>query len=177
MSFIREDSTRNATLRQIAEQMMVAARTAPKARGTDNLIIGTAFNETIRMLSDKMKEIGERENLSFFFRDSVNILHSTGVVLIGTRIKSLGLNCGLCGFKTCMLKDKSPSTPCVFNTHDLGIAVGSAVSVAADNRVDNRVMFSVGRAAYELNLLGEDVPIIFGIPLSASAKNPFFDRQ
>ena len=29
----------------------------------------------------------------------------------------------------------------------------------------------------EMNLLGEDVRIAFGIPLSVSAKNPFFDRK
>jgi len=38
-------------------------------------------------------------------------------------------------------------------------------------------MYSVGQAALEMNLLGEDVRIAFGIPLSVSAKNPFFDRK
>jgi uncharacterized ferredoxin-like protein len=60
--------------------------------------------------------------------------------------------------------------------NDLGIAIGSAVSVAADHRVDNRVMYSIGKAAKELKLLGEEASIIFGIPLSASGKSPFFDR-
>ena len=59
---------------------------------------------------------------------------------------------------------------------DLGIAIGSAVSVATDARVDNRVMFSIGRAAMEMKLLGDRVCQMVGIPLSVSGKSPFFDR-
>ena len=59
---------------------------------------------------------------------------------------------------------------------DLGIAIGSAVSVAEDARVDNRVMFSVGRSIMEMGILPENVKNIVGIPLSASGKSPYFDR-
>ncbi|HQG68573.1 MAG TPA: ferredoxin domain-containing protein, partial [Paludibacteraceae bacterium] len=41
--------------------------------------------------------------------------------------------------------------------------------------VDTRVMFSVGRVAKEMGLL-PGCSSIFGIPLSCSSKNPFFDR-
>ena len=65
---------------------------------------------------------------------------------------------------------------CAFNTIDLGIAIGSAVSIAADNRVDSRVMFSIGKVAEEMNYAeGEDI-IWEGIPISVSGKSPFFDR-
>ncbi|HOL01130.1 MAG TPA: ferredoxin domain-containing protein, partial [Paludibacteraceae bacterium] len=57
----------------------------------------------------------------------------------------------------------------------VGIAIGSACSVAADRRVDTRVMFSVGRVAQEMELL-PGCTSIYGIPLSCSSKNPFFDR-
>ena len=60
---------------------------------------------------------------------------------------------------------------------DLGIAIGSAVSVAADGRIDNRVMFSVGKAAMSLGMLGREMALVFGIPLSASGKSPYFDRK
>jgi uncharacterized ferredoxin-like protein len=66
--------------------------------------------------------------------------------------------------------------PCVFNTGDLGIAIGSAVSIAADHRVDNRVMYSVGQAVLEMGLFPPEVKIAYGIPLSATSKSPFFDR-
>ena len=60
---------------------------------------------------------------------------------------------------------------------DLGIALGSAVSIAADNRIDNRIMFSAGVAAMEMNLLGPGVGEIIGIPLSATKKSIYFDRM
>jgi len=63
------------------------------------------------------------------------------------------------------------------NTGDLGIAVGSAASIAMDERVDNRIMHSVGKAAVDLNLLGEETKIIYGIPLYVGSKNVFFDRK
>jgi uncharacterized ferredoxin-like protein len=59
---------------------------------------------------------------------------------------------------------------------DLGIALGSAVSVAADLRIDNRMMFTVGKAASALELLGEHKMII-AIPLAVEGKSPFFDRN
>jgi uncharacterized ferredoxin-like protein len=85
--------------------------------------------------------------------------------------------CGMCGFSNCAEKTEHPDHPCAFNTGDLGIAIGSAVAVAMDNRVDNRIMFSVGMALLEMGTLGNDVKIIYGIPLSISGKNPFFDRK
>jgi len=82
----------------------------------------------------------------------------------------------MCGFENCAAKTAYPDVPCVFNTGDLGIAIGSAVSVAMDARVDNRIMYTVGQAVRQMGLLGKDVKIIYAIPLSGTSKNPFFDR-
>jgi uncharacterized ferredoxin-like protein len=60
--------------------------------------------------------------------------------------------------------------------NDLGIAIGSAVAVAADRRVDTRIMYSIGYAMLHFGMLPGDVVVAHGIPLSASSKNPFFDR-
>ncbi|MEM3904925.1 MAG: ferredoxin domain-containing protein, partial [Sulfolobales archaeon] len=54
------------------------------------------------------------------------------------------------------------------------IAVGSAFKTASNMNVDNRIMFSVGVAAQELGLI--DCDYVLGIPLSTTAKNPYFDR-
>ena len=113
-----------------------------------------------------------------FKRDTLNILAAPVMVILGTKIKPLGLTyCGLCGFVNCEEKQKNENVPCAFNTGDLGIALGSAVSIAMNNRVDNRIMYTVGLAVVELKLLGPDVKIAYGIPLSATSKNPFFDRK
>jgi uncharacterized ferredoxin-like protein len=161
---------------EVARKICIAARTAPKAKGTDNLVTmvltGTEKDEIAR----EMQRIGEETGVAFFVRDA-NCLRSAGVlVLLGTKIKTQGVsNCGFCGFKDCADNEKNNGI-CAFNTGDLGIAIGSAVSMAADNRVDNRVFFTAGRAALNLKTLGPEVKIAYGIPLSVSGKSIFFDR-
>jgi len=178
MSITNESIIKNEVIIEVAKKMAVAARTAPKARGTDNLEIIIIEGETIKQLSDKMLEIGTLHDIHFFLRDAKNILNANAILVIGSRIKAQGLKyCGMCGFESCEEKNQYPNTPCVFNTHDLGLAIGSAVSIAMENRIDNRVMYSIGKAVLDLQLLGSDIKVALGIPLSALAKNPFFDRM
>ena len=97
-------------------------------------------------------------------------------MVIGTKKQTIGLSfCSFCGKANCAEAEKA-GVICAYNTGDLGIAVGSAVSVAMDHPVDNRVMYTIGKAALEMGLLGECV-VALGIPLSVSSKNPFFDRK
>ena len=98
--------------------------------------------------------------------------------LIGVREGSRGLNegCRHCHFDNCADCAEKGGV-CVYDPMDLGIAIGSAVAAAADDRVDNRVLFSAGRAAMSLGLMGEDARMVMGIPLSVRGKNPFFDRK
>ena len=178
MIIINEQDVRYDSLRIIGQKMMVAARTAPKGKGIDNIEIALVEKDSIKVISDKLKELGEEYDMAGFKRDAENILLADVMLLLGTRKKSLGLKkCGMCGFENCGEKDKHVDIPCVFNTGDLGIAIGSAVSVAADNRVDSRVMYSVGQAVLEMGLFPEDVSVIYAIPISASAKSPFVDRK
>lgn len=174
-----EEEIRNEAIYRVAQKMMIAARTAPKGRGIDNMVITCVDKKTITAISVKMKELVEKKGWPHSFaRDAENILAAPYMLLLGTKISSIRLKiCGMCGFENCDEKDKYPDIPCVFNTGDLGIAIGSAVSIAMDHRVDNRIMYTVGQAVKEMNLLGEDIKIIYGIPLSVSGKNPFFDRK
>jgi uncharacterized ferredoxin-like protein len=173
-----EEQIRNDAIYHVAQKMMIAARTAPKGRGTDNMSISLVGQETIGKIAARMKELVKTEGWPHSFeRDAGNILRAPYMVLLGTKIEPLRLKiCGMCGYINCDEKDKHPDVPCVFNTGDLGIAIGSAVSIATDNRVDNRIMYTVGQAVLRMGLLPEDVKIVYGIPLSVSAKNPFFDR-
>ena len=162
---------------RIAEEMCLAAKTAPKGKGIDLLAMCIVSGSDIKKLSSKMKEIGEREKHPTFLRDSENILSASAIVVLGTKKQTIGLKyCSFCGYENCAAAEKAGAL-CAFNPGDLGIAVGSAVSVAMDHRVDNRIMYSVGKAAIELGLLGKETVIAYGIPLSASSKNPFFDRR
>lgn len=162
---------------RVAEEICLAARTAPKACGLDLLEIAVLKGSGIDKLSAKMKEIGERENHKTFLRDAENIKGAQAIVIIGTKKRVIGLRyCSFCGYPGCDEAEKAGAI-CAYNTGDLGIAIGSAVSVACDHRLDNRVMYTVGRAAIDLKLLGNEVIVAYGIPLSVSAKNPFFDRK
>ncbi|MDX2443706.1 MAG: DUF2148 domain-containing protein [Bacteroidales bacterium] len=174
-----EKESRSRALLDVADKMLIAARTAPKTRGRETLSMKIVASEAEKVLiATKMKEIGIRTGAHFFERDAKNLMDSEAIVLFGSSIQTMQLpNCGLCGYENCTEKEKHPDIPCAYNPLDLGIAIGSAVSIAMDNRVDNRVMYTVGMAILELNLLGNDVKLAFGIPLSATSKNIFFDRK
>ena len=157
---LNERDARHEHILQVARQMMTAARTAPKGKGIDIIEVALITDEDIKLLSDKM--IAD------------NILSAECVVLIGTREQAQGLNCGHCGFATCA--GRTEDVPCALNSIDVGIAIGSACATAADMRVDTRVMFSAGLAAQRLNWL-KNCKMVMAIPVSASSKNPFFDRK
>ncbi|MEI6554985.1 MAG: DUF2148 domain-containing protein [Paludibacter sp.] len=170
-----ERDTRTERLLQVANEMMTAARTAPKAKGIDIIEIMLVTGDTINQLSEGMVNYRKKSGLKFMLRDSANILNAEAIILIGTKQQINKMNCGYCGFETCEEKQKQLRVPCAINSVDVGIAIGSACSVAADHRVDCRVMFSVGRVAQELELM-PGCSNIYGIPISCSSKNPFFDR-
>jgi len=177
MSILLFDEYSEKTIIEIAKLMAIAAQTAPKARGVDNIETIIITESTIKQLSKSMKNIGQKEKMDFFVRDSENILKASAIVIIGARIKSQEIKkCSMCGFTNCNEKNKFIYTPCIFNSLDLGIALGSAVSAASNYKIDNRIMFSVGYAAVNMSLFKTNVKIACGIPLTATTKNPFFDR-
>lgn len=169
-----ERDSRHEHILMAARQIMTAARTAPKGKGIDIIEIALIEGDELKVLSSKMIAMVEEHSMKFFLRDADNISHAECVIIIGTRCQVQGLNCGHCGYKTCSAKPAN--VPCAINSVDVGIAIGSACSMAADLRLDSRVMFSAGLAAQRLNWL-PGCQQVFAIPLSASSKNPFFDRK
>ena len=171
---LNERDSRHETALQIGKQMMIAARTAPKAKGVDIIEVALITDEDIHRLSEEMRAVCEENGFKFFLRDADNIQEAECVLLIGTHELPHGLNCGHCGYATCA--DRPTGVPCALNSVDIGIAIGSACATAADYRVDTRVMFSAGLAAQRLDIL-KGCKQVFAIPVSASSKNPFFDRK
>ena len=161
----------------VADLMAAAARTAPKGSGKDKVITFVVSGRDKEILSGKMAEFADRTGEEFIRRDALNVLDSHCVVLIGVRAEPFGLdNCSMCGFRNCS-EMKAAGANCAFNITDLGIAIGSAVSVAADHRIDNRVMYSAGRGALLMGIFPEDVRVCYGIPLFTGAKSIYFDRS
>ena len=162
---------------KVADLMVSAAVSAPKGSGRDTVVAMVVSGEEKDTLRDTMLDMGKEFNEDFIIRDAGNVDRSICVVIIGCTDTPFGLdNCSMCGFKNCG-EMKKAGTNCVFNVTDLGIAVGSAVSVAADNRIDNRVMYSAGKGALKAGMLPTDVRIAYGIPLSLGSKSIFFDRN
>jgi uncharacterized ferredoxin-like protein len=168
---------------QVAGMMELAARTAPKTKGEDYVVTMTVSGERLAELSQAMKSFGREKNKPNFDRDGGNVAGSDALVLIGLKdAATAGLDCGACGFLTCTeLKDarkvdsEFAGPICACRHIDLGIALGSAVKTAQLFNVDNRVMYRAGAAARWMGLVDWD--LVIGIPLSATGKNPFFDRR
>ncbi|HWR07013.1 ferredoxin domain-containing protein [Sporomusa sp.] len=161
---------------QIADMMCVAARTAPKAKGVDNLVTLIVNGQEKEQLSAEMRRIAQESGMQFFERDANCIDKAPVVVLLGQKVKPIGVKpCGYCGYADCAECAQGTGI-CAISTGDLGIAVGSAVNSAALYHADNRVMFSAGKAAIDIGLLGKEVKIAYAIPLSVTGKSPFFDR-
>ena len=166
-----------ATVLRVAEEMLTAAVTAPKAHGWDFLEGHILSGDDLNVLAGHMRDIYRETGADFFDRDAGNVENSECVLILGIRNDPIHLeHCGYCGFADCA-DMAAAGANCAFNVTDLGIAIGSAVAAAADDRVDNRVLFSAGRAAMSLGLMGEDVHMVMAIPLSVKGKNPFFDRK
>jgi len=174
---INEKEIKIEQVLEVGKKMMIAAKTAPKGKGIDNLELIMVSGEDLNVLADYMETSIEKHGRKFFIRDAANIREAQAVVVLGTRLRNMGLNCGYCGFPTCAEKDLQNGIPCAFPLNDLGIAIGSACATAADCRVDSRVMFSAGTAAMELGWLGEECKAAYAIPISATGKSPFFDRK
>ena len=176
--FINSKQAEESAVLNLAYAVCAAARTAPKTRGLDHIETAVLTGEDKDRLAMEMRKLCESfgDSAKFFCRDAGNVDKSLAVVLIGAKhdVRGLSDKCKLCGFESCAACVDAGAS-CVYTPMDLGIALGSAVSLVADNRVDNRIMFTIGQAAAKLGLLGEH-KIIMGIPLAVSGKSVFYDR-
>ena len=177
MIYSAKDMETRAAL-DAAARMCAAARTAPKTKGMDGLVTCVVTGEEKEQLEDELRRLAGELQLAFFLRDADNVDVSQAVVLFGMQEqrRGIGAGCRYCHSADCGDCAERDGL-CAFDAVDVGIAIGSAAAAAADARVDSRVMFSVGRAAKSLTLLGETVTLVFGIPISISGKSPFFDRK
>jgi uncharacterized ferredoxin-like protein len=187
--FKSKEVEREAVMMAVA-MMAASARTAPKARGVDAVKTMVIDGDDLELLASAM-EAKAREQpphlAPHFTRDAGNVRKSSCVLLIGVsgkpkKIKQ-PLDCGACGYETCKQLFSAERRPgkdfigpnCIVQVLDLGVALGSAVKLASELNVDSRMMYTAGAAAKKLKLLDSD--IIIGIPLSATGKNIYFDRQ
>jgi uncharacterized ferredoxin-like protein len=178
-------SPESEVLEALAKSILLAARTSPKAKGVDDIVTALVEKKDVEVLASTMERLADQkgEGFTFMKRDAGNLRNAGAAVLIGVKTSGVaGLNCGACGFETCaeMLNRQKVEVDfrgpnCMLKYVDLGIAIGAATAKAKDFCIDNRVMYSIGAAARVSGLLDADV--VFGIPLSVTGKNIFFDRK
>lgn len=149
---IDSSAAESEVLLDVAKLMAASARTAPKTRGEDTIRTAILTGEDKEKLALVMEQIGR-------IRDAGNVRDAGAVVLIGVEYGS----------------SSNEWWPFKAKLIDLGIALGSAVKMASDMNVDNRIMYSVGSAAMKMGILKADE--IQGIPISIKGKNIFFDRK
>ncbi len=188
MARIESAEAERQAVRLAAQLMAAAARTAPKTRGMDSvqtlILDGEELEQLAAAMESQMEEKSHR--LPFIGRDAGSVRKAAAVLLIGVtgepKKPQDPINCGACGYDGCgqfLAAEKAEGEDfrgplCMFQTMDLGIALGSAAKVASELNVDNRMMFSIGTAARKLRFL--DCDVVIGFPLSVSGKSPFFDR-
>jgi uncharacterized ferredoxin-like protein len=179
-----KEGERKAIL-EAARLMLLAVRTAPKSAGIDDILASVIYGQEKDAIAEEMENIGENRGIENFRRDAKNVRDSEAVVLVGVRgSKTLGLNCGACGYNNCKEFEQGQRKTgqdftgpiCLLKALDLGIALGSAAKTASLLNVDNRIMYRVGAAAMKLKLMPK-ATVIMGIPLSAKGKNIYFDRS
>jgi len=174
-------------VKSVAGLMAIAARTAPKACGLDSIKVEIVTGKEQSALADGMIAAAKETGMDFLRINGEQVKASDATVLIGVEgKKTLGINCGGCGYETCAemvaaQKKKRGETAysgpnCVLKISDLGIAVGSAVKTASIHDVDNRIMFSAGFVALKAGYL-KGCSVAYGIPLKASGKSIYFDVQ
>ncbi len=177
-----EDEARKEIVELAAKLMILSAQTAPKSKGEDSLEVIFVPKDELEEIAKKMEELAEKTGDKNFVRDANSVRKSDGVILLGIfGERSIGTNCGACGFNSCSDFAKAERKKvvfvgpnCAFKLLDLGIAIGSAVKLGSVIGVDSRVMYRIGAAAKLLGKAKADV--VMGIPLSALSKSPFFDR-
>lgn len=176
------DGDYSQNLLEVARMMELAARTAPKTKGEDYVSVKIISGADIEKLAAAMLEYGRQSKRSNFDRDAGGVRRCPAVMIIGLKdAKTGGLNCGACGYNSCVDLEKAAKSKCdykgpicAYRLLDMGIALGSAVKTAQILNADNRIMYRIGVAARWAGMVDWDFAM--GIPLSATGKNIFFDR-
>ena len=188
MSGYKQEQLEKAAATTAAMLIAANARTAPKARGIDDMSSLIIDGDDLERLAVAMENKAEKKAdhlAAAFRRDAKNVRNSTCVLLLGVKGNPKAIDkpmdCGACGYETCerMAKVNKRGSDfkgplCMFQLVDLGVALGSAVKLAGELGIDNRMMYTIGATAMELDFMAAD--IIIGIPLSVSGKSPYFDR-
>ena len=84
----------------IANFKLISAKTAPKAKGEDDVLFKIATEKEKDKIAKRMRELAEERGKNWE-RDANSIDTAQSLVIVGVRgRKPIGLDCGICGM-TC----------------------------------------------------------------------------
>lgn len=173
---LREEKIIEKALAQAGLSMLARAKTAPKAKGVEHLEYILLEKEDFPALIEEMNKQALKHDIPFFIRDANNLENTPMLLLIGCIDEPRNVpNCGFCGYADC-IENRKHRGRCVYPNIDLGIALGSALSLGQSLGVDSRIMMSVGKAAMNLDYFEKPVVTVIAIPLSFTNKSIYFDR-
>ena len=100
---VKDHELERDSIYMVAKLMCLAARTAPKGGGVDNIVTAVVSKDTKEKLVSEMRMIGkELKKLKVYTINADMVEASDVVVLIGTKFKRLMIpTCNFCGFKDC----------------------------------------------------------------------------
>lgn len=77
-------------LETLARSILLAARTAPKARGIDDIVTALVEKEDIEILASTMARLGDEKGAGItypFERDAANLRNAGAAILIGVPLQ------------------------------------------------------------------------------------------
>lgn len=170
-----ERNLREAQALDIAQKMLVAARTAPKGKGIDVLECAVVNGDEKEALAVAMETIGKERGHAFFLRDAGCVRTCQCVVLVGTRPKDSI-------FELRLLRVPRPaarSPPKHLARSMWSMWASRSALPSRVRKPTGSIRASCSPLALPLNTLAYLVKVfsqVLAIPVSISSKSPFFDR-
>ncbi|MBU2515709.1 hypothetical protein KJ966_30700 [bacterium] len=177
----------NKGLQQAVELMAVAAYNSYRFNDHNTVKIITIGKEEMETIAEYCFSLGDMSPLAA--RDGrflVQLIKEPcSLMIIGDKRKSpFNYDCGACGYRTCKEMNKAEKVEsltangpsCQFKNLNLNIAANSAASLAHRLGLHCRVFSTLAFAAMSLEIIKE-VDLVTSVSVSASKKNPYFDRH
>lgn len=174
-------------LQQAVELMAIAAHNSFRFSDQNKVKIIVVGNEEMEAIAEYCFSLGDMAPLAA--RDGRNVVQMikepTKLMIIGDKRKSpFNYDCGACGYRTCKEMNKAEEVEsltangpsCQFRNLNVNIAANAAASLAHRLGLHCRVFSTLAFAAKALEII-EDVDITCSVSVSASRKNPYFDRH
>jgi uncharacterized ferredoxin-like protein len=174
-------------LARAVELMAVAAYTAVKFSDRNTFKMAVMGKEDMESISEFCYSLGDMSPLGARDGRALQsmVKEPLAMLVIGDKRKSdFNYNCGACGYRTCAELNKAEFVEaltsngpfCMFKSINLHMAANAAAAMAWKLGLQCRVFSTFGFGAKAMETL-PDVDTAVAVMVSASKRDPFFDRH